>query len=142
MNKNLLIWYANYRNKNKTFWIGLKQTFPQADRFYFGPKILGPSKAIWNGLKIVLSKIECFYLIQKQTYWSKTFWFGLLIIGTKAKHFDFVLNHKQIVSILAQKFRTKQSNSIWSGNCLRQCRTFLFNPKTYRSKQNVLNWSP
>jgi hypothetical protein len=50
---------------------------------------------------------------------------------------------------------TKQSNLIWSGNCLRQSRTFLFNPKTNRieakyidlvrllseRKQNVLIWS-
>ena len=35
----------------------------------------------------------------------------------------------------------KQSNLIWSGNCLGQNRTLLYNPQTYRSKQNVLIWS-
>ncbi len=52
-----------------------------------------------------------------------------------------MFSRKQIVFVLAQKFGTKQSNLIWSGNCLGQNRTFLFNPKTYRSKQNVLIWS-
>ncbi len=36
----------------------------------------------------------------------------------------------------------KQSNLIWSGNCFGQSRTFLFNPKTNRSKRKVLIWSP
>ena len=37
----------------------------QANRFRFGPKILGRSKAIWFGLEIVLGKIERFYVNQK-----------------------------------------------------------------------------
>ncbi len=65
----------------------------------------------------------------------------MLIIGTKAKHFDLVQKYsyrKQIVSVLAQNSGTKQSNLICSRNCLGQNRTFLYNPKTYRSKQNIM----
>ncbi len=47
---------------------------------------------------------------------------------------------KQIVIVLAQKFWDEAKQLIWFGNCLRQSRTFLFNPKTKRSKQNVLIW--
>ena len=76
---------------------------------------------------------------------SKNFRSGMLIIGTKAKHFDLVQkcsNRKQILSLFFPKNSgTKQSNLIWSGNCLGQNRTFLCNPKTYRLKQNVSIWS-
>jgi hypothetical protein len=80
------------------------------------------------------------------------------MIGKKAKHFDLVQKcsyRKQIVSVWPKNSGTKQSNLIWSGNCLGQNRMFLYNPKTYRSKakhfdlvhllserkQNVLIWS-
>jgi hypothetical protein len=43
-----------------------------------------------------------------------------LIIGTKAKHFV-------LVPLLSEQ---KQNILIWSENCLRQSRTFLFSPKT------------
>jgi len=36
--------------------------------------------------------------------------------------------------------RTKQNKLIWPEKCLRQSGTFQGNPKTYRLKQNVLNW--
>ena len=142
--QNFLIWSAYYWNKSKTFEFCPKHFFPQADCLSFGPKILGLNKAIWFGLEFVLGKEEHFYFTQKLMYWIKTFWFGLLIIGTKTKHFEFVQNklfHKQIVSILAQKFwdDAKQFEMVW--NCLKQNRTFLFNQKTYRLKQNVLIWS-
>ncbi len=75
---------------------------------------------------------------------SKTLWFGPLPIGKKAKHIDLV----QKIFIASRSFLfwpkksvTKQSNLIWSGNCLRQSRMFLFNPKTNRSKQKVLIWT-
>ncbi len=69
---------AYYRNEGKTFWFGpltigtkskhidlVKKKFFQADRFRFGPKILGQSKPIKFGLEIVLGNVERFYLIQK-----------------------------------------------------------------------------
>jgi hypothetical protein len=34
----------------------------------------------------------------------------------------------------------KQNNLFWFENCFRQSETFLFSPKTYRLKQNVLIW--
>jgi hypothetical protein len=74
---------------------------------------------------------------------SKTFWSGLLTMGTKAKHIDLVQKKfccKQIISVLAQKFWDEANQFFWSGNCLRQIRTFLFNPKTNRVKQKVLIW--
>ncbi len=43
--------------------------------------------------------------------------------------------------LMAQKFWDKSKQFDLSGNCLRQSRTFLFNPKTDRLKQNVLIWS-
>jgi hypothetical protein len=78
---------AYYRNESKTFWfgpltIGTKakhidfgpnNCLLRADRFRFGPKILGQSKAISFGLEIVLDKVECFYLIQKLIDQSKRF---------------------------------------------------------------------
>ncbi len=48
--QNILIWSAHYRNESKTFWFGPKKFLLQADRFPFGPTILGRSKAIWFGL--------------------------------------------------------------------------------------------
>ncbi len=83
--KNVLVWSAYYRNESKTYWFGPKSFLLRADRFRFGPKILGQSKAIWFVLEIVVDKVERFYLIQKLIDWSKRFWFGLLIIRTKAK---------------------------------------------------------
>ena len=64
---------------------------------------------------------------------SKNFRFGMLIIGTEAKHFDLVQKcsyRKQIVLFWPKNSGTKQSNLIWSGNCLGQNRAFLYNPKT------------
>ncbi len=51
--KNVLIWSAYFRNESKTFWFGTQKIFLQAERFPFGPKILGRSKAIWFGLESV-----------------------------------------------------------------------------------------
>jgi hypothetical protein len=75
---------------------------------------------------------------------SKSFSFGPLIIGTKAKHFHLV---PKIFFITSRSFpfcpktsRTKQSNLVWSGNCLRQSRMFLFDPKTNRWKPSILIW--
>ncbi len=85
------------------------------------------------------SDIEAYYRNE-----SKTFWFGPLTFWTKAKHIDLVHKNffcKQIVSILAQKFWDEAKQFIWSGNCLRQSRMLLFNPKTNRSKLKVLIWS-
>jgi hypothetical protein len=45
----------------------------RADRFSFGPKILGQSKPFLFGLEIVLGKVERFYLIQKLIEQSKRF---------------------------------------------------------------------
>ena len=143
----------------------------QADRFCFGPKILGQSKAIWFGLLIIRTKAKHFDLVQKCSYrkqivsvwpknsgtkqsnliWSenclgqnRTFLYNPKTYTSKAKHFDLVQKcsyRKQIVSVWPKNSGSKQSNLIWSGNCLGQNRTFLYNPKTYRSKQNVLIWS-
>jgi hypothetical protein len=65
----------------------------------------------------------------------------MLIMGTKAKHLIWSKKfsyRKQIVSVLAQKFwyEAKQFDLVL--NCLGQNRAFLYNPKTYRSKQNVM----
>ncbi len=51
--QKVLIWSAKYRNESKTLWFGTKEIFLQAERFPFGPKVLGRSKAIWFGLEIV-----------------------------------------------------------------------------------------
>jgi hypothetical protein len=70
---------------------------------------------------------------------SKTFWFGSLTIGTKAKHINLVQRIfycEQIFSVLTQNFWDKAKQF----DLVRQSRTFLFNPKTYRSKQKVLIW--
>jgi|LakMenE01Jun11ns_1017448.scaffolds.fasta_scaffold9474344_1 hypothetical protein len=81
----------------------------------------------------------------------------IFTIGTKAKHFDLV----QKIYIASRSFPflpknsgTKQSNLIWSVNCLRQCRMILFKLKTNieakgfdlvrllsERKQNILIWS-
>ncbi len=71
---------------------------------------------------------------------SKTFSFGPLTIETKAKHFHLVPKNFRSFLFWPKTSGTKQSNLIWSGNCLRQIRTFLFDPKTKRSKPNVQIW--
>jgi hypothetical protein len=101
----------------------------QADRYPFGPKILGQSKAIWFGLEIVLGKVLCFYLIQKLIDRSKTYWFGPLIIGTKAKRFD-------LVRLLSER---KQNNLI----CSLSSRNYLSkNDSTHRWVGNCFSWRP
>ncbi len=62
---------------------------------------------------------------------SKTFWFGLLSIGTKAKNFDLVWYQQIFIASRSFSFwpknsGTKQSNLIWSGNCLDRSKTFWF----------------
>jgi hypothetical protein len=140
------------RKQNTLIWS--KKFLTQADRFHFDPKIMGRSKAIWFVLEIVLGKVEHNYLIQKLKDWNKTFWFGSLIIGTKAKHFDlaqkFFITSMSFL-FLSKNSETKQSNLVWSGNCCRQSRTFLFllyiEAKRFdlvfflsERKQNVLIW--
>jgi len=61
----------------------------------------------------------------------------------KAKHFDLVQTffyYKQIVFFFAQIFWDEAKQFGLVCNCLRQSRTFLFNPKTNRYKQKVLIW--
>ncbi len=98
----------------------------QANRFRFGPKILGRIKAIWFGSLIIGTKAKCFDLVcflselkQIILIWSayyrnesKTFWFGLHIIGTKAKQFDFLLKLCQLYSIRRFLFDPK-TNFLW-----------------------------
>ncbi len=106
--QNVLVWSAYYRNKSKTYWFSPKIFLLWADRFCFGPKILGRSKAMSFGLEIVLDKVERFYLIQKLIDQSKRFWIGLLIIRTKAKHFNLVcllLERKQNILIWSAYYR-------------------------------------
>ncbi len=143
--QNVLVWSAYYRNESKTYWFSPKIFLLRADRFPFGPKILGRSKVIWFGLEIVLCKVERFYLIQKLIDRSKRFWFGSLIIGTKAKHFD-------LVCLLSE---LKQNILIWSAYYRNKSKTFCFGLLIIATKakhfdlvcllserkQNVLIWS-
>ncbi len=118
--QNVLFWSPYYRNESKTFWIGLEIVLGKGRTFLFSPKTNRSKRKV---------------LIWFAYYWnkSKTFWFGLLSVGTKAKHFDLVKKSflaTRSFPFLLKNSGTEQSSLIWSGSCLRQIRTFIFNPKT------------
>ncbi len=75
-------------------------------------------------------KAKRFDLVHLLLERKQTFWFGTKKKNSASRAFPF----------WPKNSGTKESNFIWSGNCLRLSRTFLFNPKSNRLKQNILIW--